>query len=79
MNFRLLKDSTLDGNIELYSDKEVIVDGCKCIADYGADYIKLGLKNKNLKIRGANLIIDSFGFEQVDIHGKIVSLEFTDD
>ncbi len=79
MNFRLMKDTSLDGNIEMYSDREIIVDGCKCVVDYGSDFIKLGLKNKNLKIRGDELVIDSFVFEQVDIHGKIVSLEFTDD
>lgn len=80
MNLRLLLNgASQNGNIEMYSDKEIVVDGCKCVEDYNKDYIKLNLGEKNIKICGENLIIDSFLYEQADIKGQIVSLEFTTD
>lgn len=66
-------------NLEMYGNKEVIVDGCKSVADYSGGYIKLDLGNKFLKISGNELTVISYVFEQADIKGEIVSLEFTTD
>ena len=60
------------GNIELYGNKEIIVDGCKSVTDYGDSFIKLN-------IGGRELVVTSYIYEQANIKGEIVSLEFTTD
>ena len=67
------------GNIELYGNKEIIVDGCKGVTDYGDSFIKLNIGEKNLKISGRELVVTSYIYEQANIKGEIVSLEFTTD
>lgn len=67
------------GNIEMYGNREIIVDGCKSVADYSGGYIKLDLGEKFLKICGNELTVTSYIYEQADIKGEIVSLEFTTD
>ena len=63
------------GNIELYGNK----DGCKSVTDYGDSFIKLNIGEKNLKISGRALVVTSYIYEQANIKGEIVSLEFTTD
>ena len=67
------------GNIELYGNKEIIVDGCKSVTDYGDSFIKLNIGEKNLKISGRELVVTSYIYEQANIKGEIFSLEFTTD
>ena len=44
--------------------------------DYSKDCIVLDLGELNLRIKGENLVADSFVFGQTDISGQIISLEF---
>lgn len=67
------------GNTTLYGNKEIIVDGCKSVLDYGESFIKLNIGEKNLKISGGGLVVSSYIYEQAHIKGEIVSLEFTTD
>lgn len=67
------------GVIELYGNKEVIVDGCKGVSDYSDSFIKLDLGEIEVKISGASLTVCSYIYEQASIKGEIVSLEFTAD
>ena len=76
MKIKSLKEETLKGNIELYGNKQVIIEGAKGVVDYSEDFLKIDLGNICLKITGTNLVIESFIYEQVDVKGEIVALEF---
>ena len=76
MKLKNIKDEGLKGNIELYGNKQVIVEGAKGVVDYSEDFLKIDLGNICLKISGRNLVIESFIYEQIDVKGEIVALEF---
>lgn len=79
MKFNMLKNMETNFKcpaIELYGNKRIIILDCKCVIDYSQDTIVLDLGDVNLKIRGSNLVANSFAFGQTDINGDIISLEF---
>ena len=76
MKLKQTKEDIVKGNIELYGNKQIIVDGCKGVIDYNEDFLKLDLGKIILKVTGRNLVIDSYIYEQVDLKGEIVSVEF---
>ena len=76
MKFKNLKDDSVSGNIELFGNKQIIIDGAKGVIDYSEDFLKIDLGNICLKISGRNLVIESFIYEQIDVKGEIISLEF---
>lgn len=79
MKFNGLKNIKEDINncaIELYSNRRIIILDCKCVVDYSKDCIVLDLGDMSLRIKGKNLVADSFVFGQTDISGEIISLEF---
>ena len=76
MKFKNLKDDSLKGNIELHGNREIIIDGAKGVIDYSEDFLKIDLGNICLKISGHKLMIESFIYEQIDVKGEIVTLEF---
>lgn len=76
MKLKSIKEESIKGNIELYGNKQVIVEGCKGVVDYCEDFLKLDLGNIILKITGSNLIIESYIYEQIDLKGEIFSVEF---
>ena len=76
MKLKNLKDDSVNGNIELFGNKQVIIDGAKGVIDYSEDFLKIDLGNICLKISGRNLVIESFIYEQIDVKGEIVTVEF---
>ena len=76
MKLKTVKDENVKGNIELCGNRRVIVEGCKGVIDYSEDFLKLDLGNIALKIVGKNLVIDSFIYEELDLKGEIVLVEF---
>ena len=76
MKLKNLKDDSVNGNIELFGNKQVIIDGAKGVIDYSENFLKIDLGNICLKISGHNLVIESFIYEQIDVKGEIVALEF---
>jgi sporulation protein YqfC len=76
MKLKQTKEDIVKGNIELFGNKQIIVDGCKGVIDYNEDFLKLDLGKIVLKVTGRNLVIDSYIYEQVDLKGEIVSVEF---
>lgn len=62
--------------IELYFDKRVIITDCESVVDYSRDTVVLCLGEKNIRVSGENLVVNSFCYGQTDITGKINSLEF---
>lgn len=76
MKFKNLKDDSVNGNIELYGNKQIIIDGAKGVIDYSEDFLKIDLGNICLKISGRNLVIETFIYEQIEVKGEIVTVEF---
>ena len=76
MKLKQTKEDIVKGNIELFGNKQIIVDGCKGVIDYNEDFLKLDLGKIVLKVTGRNLVIDFYIYEQVDLKGEIVSVEF---
>ena len=68
-----MTDST---HIEMFSNKKIILDGCKSIFDYQNDYIKLKLKKGYITVLGTDFLITDFENEKIIIKGKISSIEF---
>ncbi len=71
-----IKEDFITPAIELYWDKRVIITDCESVVDYSCNAVVLCLGEKNIKVTGENLIVNSFCYGQTDITGKIISLEF---
>ncbi len=79
-NIKALKPKKKSASVmEIYGNSEIVIDGCKGVSDYSESFIKLDLGGRCVKISGASLTVCSYIYEQADIKGEIVSLEFDDD
>ena len=76
MKIKSMNTESVRGSIELYGNKRVIVEGCKGVVDYNEDFLKLDLGNIILKVTGRSLVIESYIYEQIDLKGEIISVEF---
>ncbi len=63
-------------HIELFSNSEIIVDGCKSIIKCSDTLISLNTGKRVVSVSGAGLVIKSFACEQAVIDGEILSLDF---
>lgn len=61
---------------EIFSNKKMIIEGCRGIVDYQDNYIKLKLKKGYLSIIGTEFLIQTFEDEKIIVNGNIISLEF---
>lgn len=82
INFFECPEEVIDTNIvkgahiELFSDREMILDGCCGVFEYREDYIKLNLGKGTLILCGRDFDIISFEGRVINIRGRINSLEF---
>ena len=73
----LLQAGMLKGaHIEMFSNKELTVEGCCGVYEYTDCYIRLNLGHGALIISGEKLDISSFEERSIVIRGSISSLEF---
>ncbi len=73
----LLNNEILNGvHTEVFSNKKIIIEGCKKIAEYQENYVKLKLKKGFFAIMGSDFLITVFDNEKVIIKGNIASIEF---
>lgn len=63
-------------HIELFSNEEITVDGCRGILDYNEQYIKLRLIKGGVILFGETLSVTFFENGAIRIKGKISALEF---
>ena len=61
---------------ELFSNKEVIIDGIRGVLEYSDLYIKLNIGKGTLDIYGSELEISALNAEGIVICGKIEKIEF---
>jgi len=65
-----------DTHIEIFTGKEIIVDGCLGVLEFGDTYILLKLKKGNLTLIGNGLDIKSFEASTIVIGGVVKTLDF---
>lgn len=70
------KNLILTPHIELFSDREITVEGCLGVFEYREDYIKLKLPKGSLTLCGEELSVICFENKTISIGGKLSSLEF---
>ena len=72
------KEDLLDGEsrIEMYSNKQIVVDGCMGVLEFSDDFIKLKLKKGNAIIYGNGLNINGFEEKIITVSGSLQSIEF---
>ena len=71
------KNTPLTGPyLELYGNREVVLDGCLGVYEYGDTFIKLRLKSGAVTVCGDGLEMIFFEEERIDIKGIITSVEF---
>lgn len=63
-------------HIELFSNKEAIIDGIKGVIEYSDCFIKLNAGRGTLEFWGTGLQISSLDADGIVICGKIEKLEF---
>ena len=72
------KEEILEGEsrIEMYSNKEIVVDGCMGVLEFSDTYIKIKLKKGNAVIYGNGLNINGFEEKTITVSGNLQSVEF---
>lgn len=63
-------------HLEMYGDKEAIIEGCKGVLEYDEDIIKLNMGKMSLKMLGDGLVIKSLGESTAVISGKIMCIQY---
>ncbi|MBR5203022.1 MAG: YabP/YqfC family sporulation protein [Clostridia bacterium] len=65
-----------EAKIEMLSNREIIVDGCKGIVEYGENFIKINIGELTLDVVGLDLVIESFDGGVAIIRGKFTEINF---
>lgn len=65
-----------DVNIELKGNREVIIEGCKNIAQYDENMIQVNMNKMSISFFGRNLEIKCLNYDSLVIKGFITSIEF---
>lgn len=63
--------------IELLSNREALVDGCKGVMEYNENFIRLNLGKMTVRFCGRNLQLRGMSEGNVVIEGFIQSIDFT--
>lgn len=63
-------------HIEMLGNREVVVDGCKGVAEYSENVIKLNTGDFVVGFTGVDLLIKSFDCDAAVITGKIAEITF---
>lgn len=62
--------------IELLSNREALIDGCKGVLEYNEKFVRLSLGNMTVRFCGRNLQLRSMSEECVAIDGFLQSIDF---
>lgn len=65
-----------EARIEMLSNREVVVDGCKGVVEYDENVIKLNTGELVIGFTGVDLLIKSLGEDIAVITGKIAEITF---
>lgn len=82
INFLKLTDNALNTDMlkgshtEIFSNRQIIIDGCKGVYDYKSDYIRLNLGKGSMVLCGSDFDIVVYENDAITIRGNITTLEF---
>ncbi len=62
--------------IEMLGNREIIIDGCKGVVEYGENLIKLNANDCVLSVLGDTLVIKSYDGSVAVISGTITEINF---
>lgn len=62
--------------LELFGNREIIVEGCMGVFEYSDTYMKLKLPKGSLTVCGCNFDIVAFEGSTITVRGNISSIEF---
>ena len=62
--------------IQMSSNREVLIDGCRGLLEYGDEKIRVNVGNGVVQLVGRGLEIESLSYKAVVISGYILSVEF---
>lgn len=75
-DMQLEPDYVKGPHLELFGNREIIVEGCMGVLEYSDSYLKLRLPKGALTVCGGCFDIVSFEGTTITVKGKISSLEF---
>lgn len=62
--------------IQVYGNKKIILSRCKKICEYNDIYLKADSYDMYIEIWGANLSVNDYNIEGIEIYGAIHSISF---
>ena len=65
------------GNITIYGDREIYIDGCYGIVEITDENLKISIGKRMVKISGNDFVIKDYTDKSITICGKIESLIFS--
>ena len=65
-----------NSRIEVFSNKELILEGCLGVLQFNNEYIKLSLKGGCMILYGKDFDISGFSEKTITVRGVINSIEF---
>ncbi len=73
---RLSETNVVNGaHIEIFSNRQILIEGVKSVCDYKSDYIKLKTDKGYIAIIGNRLDIAVFGDKSITVNGIINNIE----
>lgn len=67
---------TSEPHIEILGNREMVIDGCRGVVEYGENLIKLNTVNVVISLVGMDLLIKSFDSGVAIITGQISEITF---
>lgn len=70
--------TVVDGfnHIELFGNREAVVNGCEGILEYSEEKIKINMGKNTILFCGCDMCMKEYGSSQAKITGIIASVEF---
>jgi len=62
--------------IELLSDRQAVVEGCRGILEYSDSCIRLSAGSFTVRFRGEGLLLRNFGAQNAVVEGRLHAVEF---
>ncbi len=63
-------------HIEMFSNKEMVIEGCRGVCEYDSEYLKLRLIKGFIELCGSNFDIQIFEGDVITVRGEISRIEF---
>jgi len=75
----IMSDMTSDVQIEIHSNRLMLISGCRKLTEYNTNNVKLLFKKMSLEIEGKDLVPESLINGQMAVRGIIEAVRYIDD